>query len=144
MTNPTYALSRNALDLLAERLDSSETPDDFFAEADIIITDSANLLEMPFSILPEEDLTYGQEAANARIVYNAIGALDRANAADGRLWTYLALATFREYMEVRWPLTRVKNWKSRAQTRWLMSRASRQLLARQSAEEVRDEPTSIP
>ena len=68
--------------------------------------------------------------ANAPLVYEYLGAMDPANAADRRLWTYLALATYRDYMEARWSLTDVRNWKARAETRWLMVTATRGRLVR--------------
>ena len=53
-------------------------------------------------------------------MYEYLGVMDPANASDRRLWTYLAFATYRDYMEARWPLAEVRNWKNRAETRWLM------------------------
>lgn len=130
------ALTYTALVELKNALDRSTTPEDFLAEADAIIGESDNLLELPFDTETPEALAAGspgesgRDVDNAPLVYEFLGALDRANASDRRLWTYLALDTYREYMEQRWPLVGVRNWKGRAETRWLMLNATRGRLVR--------------
>ncbi|WP_282006663.1 DUF6339 family protein [Propioniciclava sinopodophylli] len=130
MTEPEYILNRNAIDLLSDRLASSETPGDFLAEADAIVRDPANLLPYSAAFALTEDLEPGDEPTNSIKVFEALGVMDRANAADGRLWSYLGLVTCRQYMEERWPLGSVKNWRSRVDSRWLMTRPTRTRLVR--------------
>lgn len=130
MTERARAVTQNALDLLQERLRTAESPGDFLVEADAILADNAHLLRLPILVEAAAPLEPSQEPENARILYEAIGAMDRANAADGRLWTYLAFVTFRPYMERRWPLGNVRNWRSRVETRWLLVRSSRPRLVR--------------
>lgn len=130
------ALKYAALVQLKGALDSSQTPADFLAEADRIVGDAANLLELPFDTGSPEALdpgspgSKGRDVENAPLVYEYLGALDRANASDRRVWTYLALSTYRDYMEKRWPLREDENWKSRVETRWLMLNATRGKIVR--------------
>ncbi|CAL8973979.1 hypothetical protein PROP_01305 [Propionicimonas sp. T2.31MG-18] len=130
MTTKTYAFTLNALDLIASRLESAENPGDFLREVDVLLEDQANLLVRPDTVEPSSELKVGHEPENARVVFEALGAMDRANAADGRLWTHLAFTTFRPYMSQRWPLDPDKNWRGRVADRWLMPRATRQNLVR--------------
>lgn len=130
------AVTYGALVQLKAALDAAATPEDFLAEADAIIGRRENLLELPVDIGQPEPLNpgvmgeQGRDVDNAPLVYEYLGAMDRANASDRRLWSYLALATYRDYMEARWPLRDVRNWKSRAETRWLMLSATRGRLVR--------------
>jgi hypothetical protein len=134
--NPARALTFEALVKLKAALDGAESPDDFLASADAIIKMPENLLTLPFDTGSADPLDAGsagdtgRDVDNAPQVYEFLGALDRANASDRRLWTYLAFAVYRDYMEKRWPLTEVRNWKSRVQDRWLMLNASRGKLVR--------------
>lgn len=131
MTGTTsYVFARNALDLVAARLAEAGTPDDFMAEVDALVNNERHRLARSDTIEPDGNLEVGRESENAQIVFNALGVMDRANAADGRLWTYLAFTTFRSYMEKRWPLDPTKNWKGRVEDRWLMIRTTRQGLVR--------------
>lgn len=137
MTAPkARAVTYSALTQLKQALDAAKTPADFLAEADAILARPANLLELavdngePDPLDPGTTGTQGRDAGNAPLVYEYLGAMDPSNASDRRLWSYLALATYREYMETRWPLTDVRNWKSRAETRWLMLTATRGKLVR--------------
>ena len=130
------ALTYNALVQLKTALDAADTPEDFLAEADAIIARRESLLELPLDLGQPEPLspgapgTQGRDVDNAPLVYEYLGAMDPANASDRRLWSYLALATYRDYMEARWPLSDIRNWKSRAETRWLMLSATRGKLVR--------------
>lgn len=132
---PARALRLDALHQLKTALDSAATPADFLAEADRIVTDPDNLLELPFSTGSPDPLTPGtprtpaRDADNAPLVYEFLGAVDRANASDRRLWTYLAFATYRDYMEQRWPLD-ADGWKNRVERRWLILNANRGTLVR--------------
>lgn len=134
--NSAKALTHAALTALKEALDQAQTPDDFLADADAIITNPANVLQLPFdsgtpdSLEPGSPGDSGRDVDNAPLVYEFLGALDRSNASDRRLWTFLAFATYRDYMEKRWPLSEVSNWKSRVTDRWIMPNATRGKLVR--------------
>lgn len=134
--NPARALTFEALVKLKAALDTAESPDDFLASADAIIKDPKNLLTLPFDTGNPDPLDpgsagdTGRDVDNAPQVYEFLGALDRSNASDRRLWTYLTFVVYRDYMEKRWPLAEVRNWKSRVQDRWLMLNASRGKLVR--------------
>jgi len=137
MTAPkARALTYGALVQLKTALDEAATPDDFLAEADAIIARRENLLDLPIDIGQPDPLTpgtsgsQGRDVDNAPLVYEYLGVMDPANASDRRLWSYLAFATYRDYMEARWPLAEVRNWKARAETRWLMLSATRGRLVR--------------
>lgn len=131
-----YALTYQALIELKSALDAADSPADFLAEADSIVCRPENLLALPVD-LGAPELMYagiagdaGRDVENAPLVYEYLGALDRANASDRRLWTYLAFSTYREYMEERWPLEDLRSWKGRVQDRWLMRNAIRGRLVR--------------
>lgn len=134
--NKARALSYKALVELKSALDAAESPNDFLAEADAILASSENILELPLDLGSPDSLDAGSPSDTGRDVYNAprvyeyLGALDRANASDRRLWTYLAFANYREYMEKRWPLEDIRSWKGRVQDRWLMLNSSRGSLVR--------------
>lgn len=131
-----YALTYAAVTQLKSALDTAETAGDFLAGADSIIGEPANLLELPFrtgepqALEPGSPSGRGRDVDNAPLVYEFLGAMDPANASDRRLWSYLALGTYREYMDQRWPLEGVANWKGRVETRWLMLNVSRGGLVR--------------
>ncbi|MCQ1950810.1 DUF6339 family protein [Arthrobacter sp. zg-Y859] len=130
------AVTYGALRDIKSALDAASSPDDFFAETEVILNDPQNILELPLNLGVPDPLDPGAQQASARdennapLVYEYLGALDRANASDRRLWTFLAFVTFREYMEKRWPLEQDKNWKSRVEDRWLMLNATRGKLVR--------------
>lgn len=134
--NHARALTYKALVELKSALDAADSPNDFLAEADAIIANEENLLELPLDLGSPEFLDAGspndtgRDVENAPRVYEYLGALDRANASDRRLWTFLALSTYREYMEKRWPLEDLRSWKGRVQDRWLMLNSSRGPLVR--------------
>jgi hypothetical protein len=128
----TYA----ALNSIRTALEEADSPADFLAEADAILARPANLLELPFDtdepdpLDPGEERALGRDVENAPLVHEFLGQLDRANASDRRLWTYLAFVTYRDYMESRWPLQGSGNWKGRVESRWLMLNATRGRLVR--------------
>jgi hypothetical protein len=130
------ALTFEAIIAINQVLDTAEYHQDFFAGADAILQNSENLMELPFDPGIPPTLDAGQlgaiarDAKNSRAVYEFLGAIDSANASDRRLWTYQALATFRPYMESRWPLEGISNWKGRARNRWLMGTPTRGRLIR--------------
>jgi hypothetical protein len=138
MTQPrARALTFDALVQLRDALDRVESAGDFLAEADVIVRNSANLLELPFDTGEPQPLVAGtdrdtsRDVDNGPLVFEYLGAMDASNASDRRLWTYLAFETYRPYMAARWPLdTKSARWKNRASNRWLMGAASRSSLVR--------------
>ena len=119
------ALTESALTALNSALEQSATPADFLAQADEIVGNPDNRLELPTDLGEPEPIRpltgmSGVDVANGPAVFEYIGAgLDASNAAEPRLWTFLAFSTYRPYIEKRWPLDGEK-WKSRAGTRWLL------------------------
>lgn len=126
------ALTESALLDVFSALDLAATPAEFFERADSIVSNADNLLALPVSHGSPDALTAtgkrGVDVYNAPLVHEYLGEMDRANASDARLWTYLALATFRSYMDSRWPLTKTDSdgvaWKRRARDRWLLHSGS--------------------
>ncbi|WP_461538560.1 DUF6339 family protein [Spongorhabdus nitratireducens] len=123
------ALTESALLDLFATLNSASSPEEFLGKADAILSDPENLLPLPVSLgIPDVlscNSTRGAiDVDNAPRVHEYIGEKDRANAADARLWTYLAFATYRQYMEMRWPLLPENNWKGRVRSRWLLHTGS--------------------
>ncbi|MGM0930069.1 MAG: DUF6339 family protein [Actinomycetota bacterium] len=134
--NHARALTHQALFELKSALDIAPSADDFLTDADSTITRPENQLELHLDMRTADPLDAGsiggtgRDIENAPAVYEYLGALDRANACDRRLWTYLSFATYRDYMEKRWPLTDAENWRSRVEDRWLMLSNSRGRLVR--------------
>jgi len=126
------ALTESALVDIHNILATSASPEDFFSGVDAIISRPDNLLMLPVSLgTPDALKVEGARAVdvgNAPLVHQYLGEMDRANAADARLWSYLALATYRQYMEQRWPLkesdTDSDAWKRRVKDRWLLHTGS--------------------
>ncbi|CAM3698683.1 DUF6339 family protein [Parendozoicomonas haliclonae] len=122
------ALSEYALQELFNSLDSASSPEEFLGCADAIIANPKNILPLPVSRgIPDMLTVLGKRAVdvdNAPLVHQYLGEMDRANASDARLWTYLAFGTYREYMEKRWPLKDMLKWKERVKTRWLLHSGS--------------------
>lgn len=121
------ALTESALEAVFMALESARNPEDFLAQADAIIGSPENLLALPNSLGPPDPLsasgTRAVDIDNAAKVHEYIGEMDSANAADGRLWTYLAVSSYRDYMTSRWPLASEPDsdsWKRRARDRWLL------------------------
>lgn len=127
------ALTESALRELDDALTSAGSPDDFLAQADAVVANPVNRLALPVDFGPPELIRpakgVGIDAENGPAVFEYVGALDPSNAADPRLWTYLAFGTYRAYMAERWPLDG-DNWRSRARNRWLLKGATRGRLVR--------------
>lgn len=125
--------NEEALALLEFRLDESDHPQTFLAEADRVANDPKNLIDFPHTIQFEESLDPDNDAENARLIYEAIGSIDRSNAADPRLWSYLSIVTLRDYMSERWSLEKARNFKNQANDHWLMTTANPRKLMRNGA-----------
>lgn len=121
-----------ALDILNERLKTAVTIEDFFAEVDEIASNPELLLplsapiEFPFQLNPEK----AEDSASAITILEAVGPRNPADAADPRLWSYLALVSLRSYMNSRWPLEGKEKWQNAVKERWLLSKPSRRRLMR--------------
>jgi hypothetical protein len=130
------ALTETALTALNDALAQAPTSLDFLAQADAILEKPENRLLLPYNLGEPDPIrptagVAGVDAANGPAVFDYVGALDPSNASDPRLWTFMAFSTYRAYMEERWPLaTESKNWKNRAQNRWLLRGRTRGRLVR--------------
>lgn len=133
MSANARSLTDHALAEARRILHEAESPADFFAGADALLADPANTLALPVELELSHDVgsnlgSSGTDAEAAVAIFEFLGPMAPANAADARLWSYLALVTFREYMSARWPLEG-DSWKGRAEKRWLL-RATREGLTR--------------
>lgn len=129
------ALTKAGLLQLQDALADSVEPQEFLERADVIVTDPANHLSLAVELGAPDPIHRssgpgGIDSANGPAVYEYIGQLDPSNAADPRLWTYLAFGSYRDYMEDRWSLHDVERWKSRVVTRWILQRINRGQLVR--------------
>lgn len=124
--------STASMDLIRDALHACASPKDFFDRVEEISASAEMIPYRPAISFAEALTAAGNERIeNAILVYDAVGSIDRVNASDPRLWTYLALNTCREFMEARWPLTGCRAWKKRVESRWLMpERPSRSNLTR--------------
>lgn len=135
MSDAARALTEVGMSKLQQELERATSPEEFLAAATGVVTNPAHQLLLPVDPGIPEPLdigsprVQGRDVPNAELVYEYVGAIDRANASDGRLWTYLAFATYRTYMEGRWPLD-VANWKGRVQDRWILGNPTRRLMVR--------------
>ena len=125
-----YIFNDNALKLLSVRLRDADTPQDFLATVDELAENRSNLLQLPAPIRFDRYFDSDNDGVNSVIIFESIGLIDRARAADPRLWSYLALVTLRDYMTVRWQLNTAKNFKQNIQDHWLMTSPSRRKMVR--------------
>jgi hypothetical protein len=128
-------LSENAIAAISAALEQAESVADFFGRADAIVGDDASRFELPTDLGEPDPLEVASkqgsiDVENAIAVHQYLGEMDRANAADPRLWNYLAFVTFRSYMERRWPLEDGRKWKERAKRRWVLRNSTRGSLVR--------------
>ncbi len=126
------ALTESALLDIFNALDTAANPEEFFSSVDAIIAKPDNQLPLPVSLGTPDPLkvegTRAVDVDNAPLVHQYLGEMDRANASDARLWSYLAFATYRQYMEKRWPLKKTNvdadAWKRRVKDRWILHTGS--------------------
>ena len=111
---------RDAVTLILTKLDAAETPGDFLAQVGELSVDPDWLLDRdPIDL--EKPLSADRPGSvNAEILFEAVGQIDRVNAALPGLWTYMAFNTCLQYMTDRWSLDGVRNWKNRAKQRWIL------------------------
>ncbi len=122
------ALTESALIQIFNALSEASSPEEFMGNADAIVANPNNHLPLPIEHGVPDSLSIagikGVDVDNAPRVHEYLGEMDRANAADARLWVYLAFGTYRDYMEKRWPLETIYEqggkWKDRVRTRWLL------------------------
>ncbi len=134
-TKVAAAVAEAAHVQIALALAETEDPKDFLARVDAILSRPESRLELAVDLglpdLLDPSAKQGSiDAENAISVFEYLGEMDRANAADPRLWTYLAFVTYRSYMEERWPLLHMAKWQNRVQSRWLMTNPARGRLIR--------------
>lgn len=111
---------RDTVTLILTKLDDAATPGDFLAQIDELAVDPDQLLDRDPIDLEEPLSTKRPDSVNAEILFEAVGQIDRVNAALPGLWTYMAFSTCRQYMTDRWPLDGVRNWKNRVKQRWIL------------------------
>lgn len=121
-----------ALDILVERSREAQNLRDFWAEVDEMAKNPEYLLPYPspieFLSIPNPDQK--QDSENAIIMLESLGYLNPADAADPRLWSFLALVTFREYMQERWPIDEKKDLQKQLIAHWLLRKSARRPLIR--------------
>lgn len=128
--------SNRGMDEVNAALDKSSSVAEFFQYVDDIHGDPLNRITTGYDLGDVPDLTMSDIDGAHREVHNGISVFehfrpqDPVNAADRRLWTYLSLITFREYMTARWPLKDDGQWKSRARERWVMRSPNRRALVK--------------
>lgn len=128
--------SNRGMDEIYGALDESSTVAEFFHRIDDIHSDPLNRVTTGYDLTNVPSLTMSDVDGVHREVHNGISVFehfrpeDPVNAADRRLWTYLSLVTFREYMSARWPLKEESQWKSRAKERWVMRSPNRRALVK--------------
>lgn len=128
----SHIFSEDAIDILRFKLNDCEKPEEFLHLVDSMANDSRYLIALDRPIQFPNDLSTDNDGSNAVEVYEAIGSLDRANAADARLWSYLSVVIFRRYTEERWPLVGREKFKPYALDHWLMVSSSPRSLMRNS------------
>lgn len=122
--------SAEGLDNLSARLDESESLEDFFSYVDFLVLEGKYLLPLPNEIVFSTSLDAHNDGDSAVVLFEAIGDIDRANAADPRLWSFLALVTLRDYLVKRWPRISGNEWKAAIKERGLLKTPSRRKLIR--------------
>lgn len=134
----TAALTTQAMNAVSSALDRAQDAGEFLGRVDVILQGPRalhNLGEKRADPAPlKVSTTRGSiDAENAVLVHRFLGPMDRANAASGSFWTYMAFVTYRPYMEERWPLhdlQRAESWRNRARDRWVLFRPTRRTLVR--------------
>lgn len=130
-----------ALDLIEIRLHDSDHPATFLDHVDQIAEQTKYLVDLPQHIEFDAPLRIGTthketvalDGENASSLFEAVGDIDRANASDPRLWTYLSVVALRDYMVVRWPISDPESFRSRVEDHWLMTTSSPRKMMRNGA-----------
>lgn len=138
-TSRARVVSRAALGQISSALDHSSDWPNFLDEVDMILAQADSTLALPFDTSSADPLIPTQggrmrdgavEASNAVAVYEFLGPMRKAQAADPRLWTYLTFVTYRDYMAKRWDPESAQSWRNRVRDRWLITSSKRASLIR--------------
>ena len=133
MTMKLYFLRQTALDMMKRDIQknleyysgSQVWLDDYFLRQDVSSYYFDSGIEIPdFELLPGDAET---DAANAKILYESLkGKLNRLQATDFRLWSYLTHITCWKYMKARWALEEDKkdSWLGRISDRYFIASRS--------------------
>lgn len=132
------ALTTRAMNAVSSALDRADDAEDFLARVAVILQGPGALHQLGEECADPASLTVGAgrgsiDAENAVLLHRHLGPMDRANAASGSFWTYLAFVTYRPYMEARWPLHALQgaeSWRNRVRDRWVLFRPTRRTLVR--------------
>lgn len=149
----THIFSDDLVSDIHRVLDESESVEDFFAEVDRLVIES-ELIELNDALEFEDWISVEDEKTGraSKIVYEGVGVASRVAGADPRLWTFLALVTFRDFMMERWNPHSVRRWKNRIAQRWLIRQPGREILVRNGISRLwwaaeltfADEPIEVP
>lgn len=149
----THIFSEDLVLDIHKTLLDSQSIDDFFAEVDRLASEGELIaLNQPLEF--ENSFTVDDEKTGlaSKIIYEGVGVASRVAGADHRLWTYLTLMTFRDFMMERWNPRAVRKWKDRISQRWLIRQPGRQALTRNGISRLwwaaeltyTDEPIEVP
>lgn len=130
-----HVLTEDALNLLTYELRQNDNVADFFHAADEIAMDAKYRIPLPEALELPQELSSAQkdDASNAIMLYEALGEMSPANAADSRLWTYLTFVGIRDYMEQRWDPNTSSNLNNYVRDHWLMNSQSARIRVRNGA-----------
>lgn len=115
----------DALVEIRSLVDEVQDAHSFFVEADRLLDQPDSTLALPFATGGLPSLTTDgdrrqYEPDNAANLYASLGAMPPVAGADSRLWTWLALGPYRQYMMERWSPLETRNWRGRLNDRWLL------------------------
>lgn len=132
MTLTDKIFSNDALSVIRNDLKNCNSSEDFLVMVDSVANDTDYVISYPEPIEIAFDLKGSEEedANNARLIYDALGPMDPANASDPRLWSYLSLVTFREYVVERWPNSHTDNFKDYIRDHWFLQNPSPRRIVR--------------
>jgi hypothetical protein len=89
---------------------SLESPwiNELFGDRNYLATSRLDVKELPELIVPTSDSELF-ELENTVILHSALRNLNRSQAADDRLWSWLAHGPYWQYMRKRWPISEESN-----------------------------------
>ncbi len=133
MTSTSRIFNLDALQVIGMELEECNTVNDFLARVDTIANDSDYTISYPTEIQIEFPLdpSVNADGQNAKYIYEAVGSTVRpANASDPRLWSYLSLVQFRDYVTRRWAPDDDKDVREHIRTRWFLQDSDPRKLVR--------------
>lgn len=122
-----------ALDRIELILEESDHATTFLGRVDELVGESRYFNDLPNTIEFTEAFTVGDDGLNASILYDSVGNIDRSNAADPRLWSFLSMITLRDYMMSRWPIVNAPSFKNKVNDHWLLTTSSSRRMMRNGA-----------